>query len=108
MSADNCIAVLITPSPDGKEEYRVIATQAIDNIYYDPRKKHYENNTEGNPKEIVKYFSSAKVFHNKNLAYQEANRLEEEVGWTEYGILDIELPHTYSTYEKNKDKEYIR
>jgi hypothetical protein len=105
MSADNCIAFLSTPKKQGsnEKEYRVIHCQAIDNIYYDVKFAECYNRY-GNPIEVVNYFGKAIVIDNYEEALNKATKLELEIGYTEYGINYIELPHPFSYYIKNAKK----
>jgi len=93
MSADNGIYILITPTEDGKgKEYRVTHAQAIDNITYE--------HPDGNPEEVVAYFGTCLPFYDEKNATEFAFDLYDEWGYTEYGIVDIELPKPFSQYER--------
>lgn len=81
MSADNGIYIL-----ESKDGFRVIHSQAIENIYFwetMPGEKL-------NPKYLKQYFGEAKVFKTRDEAWLEARRIYDEImgeGFPlEYGI----------------------
>lgn len=101
MSADNYVAVL--KCNDG---YRVTHCQAIENLYYWPtgrvlknREWHpetdtysdipeYEERASINPDVLKDYFSDSKKYTKKQ-AFEKAVKLYEEIGYVEYGIIEI-------------------
>ena len=96
MSADNSIILLKTPRH--KEEgfdYRVIHAMAIENIYWDEKKK--KRTLEINPKILLEQFDQCKVLAEKE-SWEEACRLEKEVGYVEYGISELPLPKPFEYY----------
>lgn len=78
MSSDN--GIYLAKFSDG---YRVIHDQAIDNIFY------HRPNTKVRKNVIKNYFKDSKVFKTKKSAIKKALKLEEEIGYTEYGICDL-------------------
>lgn len=101
MSADNYICLL--KCTDG---YRVAHCQALENLYYWPTGKisneksfnpdtgkfedmeEYEERTEINP-EILKDFFKHSPILTEEEAEKVAIQLEKEIGYVEYGIVDI-------------------
>lgn len=83
MSADNGIYILVTKGP----EYRVSHAQAIDNIHYNEDSDHDPEFF--NSDIVYDYFGECQVFTNEDDALKEATRLEEDIGWTEYGICSL-------------------
>lgn len=87
MSADNTVAILHT-----KDGYRVKHAQAIENIYYQCRRK---GDLEFNARQLWNYFSACKVFTTKTKALKEAYRIYNEImkddfsPIVEYGIQSI-------------------
>lgn len=89
MSADNGIYVLRTvkwPTKEGsiylnpienRYEYRVAHCAAIDNLDWSDLY-------------MPIYFSESKVFSSVQEAWTEAKKMEESIGWTEYGMFRIE------------------
>lgn len=107
MSADNCVAILKTPAGQGFE-YRVIHAQAIENIYWDENSAN-NNNSEGNPTQVISYFGKCNVLTSEDNAVRLAEGIAKEIladdfcPILEYGIVRIDLPHPFSHYvEKNK------
>jgi len=101
MSADNGIYILKTPIVEGETgifEYRVRHAQAIDNITYERK--------DGNPEYVVQYFGDSEVFVNVEGARHKAWEMYNGVMKScfpvvEYGICEIELPHSFEYYRKN-------
>lgn len=79
MSADNGTYILQTYGP----EFRVVHTQAIDNIYgtFLEESGRYLPNSKG----IVEAFSSSKVFNNIEEAWDFAFDIDEKIGYSEDG-----------------------
>jgi hypothetical protein len=108
MSADNGIYLLETPAVKGskKKEYRVIHAQAIDNIYWDENCPN-NNNSEGNPSQVVAYFGNTTAFNDAETAWGYAREIEKKIlsddycPILEYGISSIKLPHPFSYYRDN-------
>jgi hypothetical protein len=100
MSADNGTYILQTYGP----EFRVVYTQAIDNIYgtfLEESGKYLPN-----PKTIVETFSSSKIFNNIEDAWDYAFDIDEEVGYSEYGaslITDFQ-EYAFSDLEEQNAK----
>jgi hypothetical protein len=84
MSSDNGIYVL-----NLKDQYRVIETNAIENIYWNDNLKRYQS--EPNSKNVVKYFQNAKSFTSKSLAMDFACEIEDNTDILEYGINNIRM-----------------
>ena len=85
ISADNGIYIAEFPTLDGSREWRVIHAQAIDNLDYYP---------EGSPeeaREIVEYFGTdrARIFGDSDSAFKAAFEMQDEYGWTEYGVCTL-------------------
>ncbi len=98
MSADNGIYILKTPTPDdGVFEYRVSHCQAIEDIWYE--------NPDGNPDAVVDKFGDCEVFNDIDKAADLAFKMEKEIleddfcPILEYGINNIELPHSFFWYK---------
>jgi len=104
MSADNGIYILKTPvDKNGAFEWRVAHAQAIESIYY--------KNEEGNPEYVVQFFGKAPVFTNREEAVKLANKIEAHILMddfcpiVEYGICEIELPHSFFYYKNRINKK---
>lgn len=100
MSADNGTYILQTYGP----EYRVVHTQAIDNIY-----GTYLEDTNRylpDPKTIVESFSSSKVFNNIEEAWDFAFDLDEQIGYSEDGVCLISefQEYAFSDFEEQNEK----
>jgi len=78
MSADN--GVYIHKFRNG---WRVIHAQCIDNIYWNRGKNKY------NYRILKEYFEESPLFKTKKEAYEYAEKLYTEIGWTEYGISEV-------------------
>lgn len=90
MSADNGTYILQTYGP----EFRVVHTQAIDNIYgtfLTESERHLPNY-----QAIVETFASSKVFNNLEEAWDFALDLDEQVDYSEYGACLITEFEDYS------------
>ena len=103
MSSDNGIYILRTVSKDGNGfEYRVLECGAIDNIYY------YDDT--GDLLEMWNYFHGCEVFTNHDRAFEEAIKIEQEYGYTEYGIcweeVDKVFPPQKPICPEHELKEY--
>lgn len=80
MSADNGIYILVL-----KDQCRVIHAQAIDNLYW----WHCdEDRNEINPLRVVEYYKDVNS-HLRDEARKVAINLLEEIGYTEYGVSEI-------------------
>ena len=107
-SADNGIYILKTPDNKGSFEYRVVHAQAIDNIYWDDNNPN--GNTEGNPVQVVNYFGNCTVLTHQDHARHLAESMAKEVladdfcPILEYGINEIELPHSFNYYKEKAFK----
>jgi len=92
MSADNGVYILVSPKGSGKE-YRVTHAQAIENVTLDPKEfgdMHLYSQ--------VLYFAQSAVFTDRQAALQEAARIHDRVGWTEYGICEIKVDNEFPKY----------
>jgi len=100
MSADNGTYILQTYGP----EFRVVHTQAIDNIYgsfVEESMRHLPN-----PQAIVETFALSRVFNNLEEAWDFALDLEEQAEYSEYGaclITEFE-DYTFSDLEEQNAK----
>lgn len=85
MSADNGIYILKTK----EGQYRVIHTQAIENIYdiNDPNQLA--------PEQIINYYGKSKYTYEKNLARGIAFSIARELPVLEYGIREIVIDKTW-------------
>ena len=81
MSADNGIYIL--QSSDG---YRVIHTQAIENLWWWGDEPKTES--EINPKYLKSYFGKAPTFKTRNEAWDEALRMYNEIMNGDFPILE--------------------
>ena len=102
MSADNGIYILESPVRSGKE-FRVLHTQAIDNLDYE-----VPEGFDLNPEQVVQYFGESEVFKTREEANKIAQALYEEVingmGIVEYGISTITTQYPFLAYVKgNKE-----
>jgi len=86
MSSDN--GIYIVKFPDG---YRVTEASAIDNIDYDPVGSKERKET------LRDYFDGCFVFPTLNEALQEAVKIHDTFGYTEYGICI--LPDEYENWD---------
>lgn len=98
MSSDNGIYVLSSmPKNATNLEYRVAYASAIDNIAY------YPKGTKMYRAMLVSYFGRSKVFCTQKEAWDEALRLNNQIGYTEYGI--CEIPFLYDIFPDISEKE---
>lgn len=119
MSADNGIYIL-----EAKDGFRVIHTQAIDNLYWwwnderlydddwvekqkekgiiNPYRGMGESKNELNPKEIYRYFRNSEVFKTKEEAFHEADRKYQEIMKSDCPIIEYGI----SFIEGWEDKEF--
>lgn len=80
MSADNGIYIL--QSLDG---FRVIHAQGIDNLWWWPTGEYingypkWDRRDIINPAELYNYFNESKIYHNRESAMKEADRIYEEI-----------------------------
>lgn len=86
MSADNTIIVLVTKRPGVASglEYRVVHLQNAETLTYPadyPQERPVYNRSD-----LLQSFGSAKVILDREEAFTEAQRLEDEAGFVEYGI----------------------
>jgi hypothetical protein len=79
MSADNTVAILHT-----KDGYRVKHAQAIENIYYQCRRK---GDPQFNARQLWFYFSDCKVFTTMEEADKEAQRIYDEIMGEDWGSI---------------------
>lgn len=111
MSADNSIIILCC-----KDGYRVFYCQAIENIYYwynccnnpnvvwingafgyeyelclncESVNPGHEKRNELNPKRLKEYFEKCEMIATKEDAIKEAEKINNEIGYVEYGIREI-------------------
>lgn len=98
MSADNGVYILVTlPKVDRvlNYEYRIVHSQAIENIYY------YKEGTALREAELVRYFGKAEVITDYIQALVKAHELEFEIlkgiGILEYGVRTIQWPTVFPT-----------
>lgn len=80
MSADNGIYIIETDGP----EYRVVFSQAIDNIYgmFNDETNHWK----GDDKMILEYFGSSVTYRNLEDAWDAATVMSHEYEYLEDGI----------------------
>lgn len=88
MSSDNGIYIL-----KSKDGYRVVHTQAIENIYWwnveNPDTRKWKKKSKINPIELKEYFGESKVFKTENEVLKEAIQLQKKYEMVEYGICYI-------------------
>lgn len=96
MSADDCIAVLVTRIyPDSKAvEYRVIWAMAIENCHI-------------NDKTMKQYFEKASVFEEYVSAINYAYYLDKQYGSTEHGVLIIKDKNGKTWDEILHEKRFV-
>lgn len=97
MSADNVITILSTPAANGKRAYRVAEHGDSGSPI-----RHYCDGEDGPFKSqvtdadyAVRIFADAPVFEERQAAYAEAARLEEDAGYVEYGISSADIDETW-------------
>ncbi len=98
MSQDDGVYVLVSRGrrtrSGYKKEYRVIHTQAIENIQYAPNYPAGSDKEVLNMENLLSYFGEATVFNDRKIAEGYAVRMVEEYGPTfeslEYGLVWIE------------------
>ena len=93
MSADNGIYILVTPTNNGGEEYRVVHAMAIDNLDYD-----VPEGWDLNPEEVKNYFENTPVFGDEKEALDYAHELAKDWPFLEYGISSIKAERKFSEY----------
>lgn len=95
MSADNGIYILVTKRGRNKKEYRVIHTQAIENVQYMP--DYPVSRPCLNKEELAYKFGNARVFTDRGIAEGYAVRWHETLTKdgviVEYGICWLEYPY---------------
>lgn len=104
MSSDNGIFVLQSPNAlTGSLEYRVAYAGAIENIdYFELGSEHYF------AMEVL-MFGQSKVHTNELFALQEAKQMQEDIGYTEYGICFIsKRVHSFSTMSETEAKAILK
>lgn len=124
MSADNTIAILHTPVPEGFDgEFRVAHLQAIENYQYHICCKHnavreYDDNCPDCNICICQHqdcwiqnarvmWDGCEIFYSMDEAMKEAQRLYKEIGYAEYGIQIIEIDRPFNKNAPIKaDKEF--
>ena len=85
MSSDNGIYILVT-----KDGFRVVHTQAIDNIYYDADESGF------NKYYLYHYFKDSDIYSSRDVAWKKAHKLYDEImqddfcPFVEYGISEID------------------
>ena len=88
MSADNGIYILKT-----KDQYRVIHTTAIENLYWNLFDK--SSFSELIPTRIVEYFGDSKYTYNQDLARDIAFNMARKIPVLEYGVREIIVDKTW-------------
>jgi hypothetical protein len=104
MSSDNGIFVLQSPnSLTNTIEYRVAYAGAIENIdYFEPGSDHYF------AMEVL-IFGEAQVHTNELYALKEAMQMQEDIGYTEYGICFIPpRAYPFSTMNQKEAKDILK
>ena len=97
MSADNSIVILETKGP----EFRVLHMQAMENIDWDEEAKEYTRNDDVRIKNAREYgFQNCRVFTDETQAFQEADRLcqeimDSEMPILEYGIVTVKIDRVF-------------
>lgn len=93
MSADNGVYILVSRGRKTRhgfrKEYRVTHAQAIENIEYDP---DYPVGSDEmlNRQHVLSYFGAARIFSDRRVAEGYAQRIYDEEGYVEYGIVWID------------------
>jgi hypothetical protein len=111
MSSDNGVYILITKHPidSNQKEYRVAYAAGIDNIYFDPNWNAQIDSWElaevpegtWNEECVLNFFDCCGVFSDTNLALQEAQKIYNEWGHTEYGICTLDFSHKVFPLTRN-------
>ena len=101
MSADNGIYILQTTTdfPNGYE-YRVAHLLAVENYQWDDKIKNYTDDPDIQIEHARGMWKNSKVFHNRESALKEADKLYQEImngefPVIEYGISFIEIPRKF-------------
>jgi hypothetical protein len=101
VSADNGIYTIKTLKGDGFE-FRVAHMQAFDNIEWSDKEPNpnggfgwYTQDPDVLIKNARKMYKGVKVFTVEKEALEEAYRLHDEMGYTEYGICFLEIPREF-------------
>jgi hypothetical protein len=105
MSADNTIGILVTRRRDGQHglEFRVAHAKAIETIEEDsdyPSKDSAVFNRE----RVRALFMSSPVFFSIEEAFLLAWKLEEKIGYVEYGIRKLDYSRVYFPASNRKRK----
>ena len=90
MSSDSGIYILTTTKGNG-HEYRVAHQMAIENYQWDDKKNDYTNDSQVLIKNAREMWKDCKVLTEETEAFQEAVRIYEDVGYTEYGIQFVNI-----------------
>ncbi len=100
MSADNGIYILetkVNPRRSFPElyEYRVAHLQAIDNVNWDRKNNKMCNNPDIQIENARDMWRNCKVITNIDDAFDIAERMEDSLLFTEYGISVIKIPRKF-------------
>ena len=97
MSADNGVYILITAGSGSGLEYRVLHTQAIKNVNWEPDYPTVGDTDGLNEAEVINYFGDCHVFTDAQAAEAEAQRIYDkwmsEFGTVQYGIVTLDYCH---------------
>jgi len=90
MSSDNAVIILHTLG----DEYRVAHVMGPDNYLLDDKGKE-TSDPDIQIKNARDIWSGSKVFRVKEDAWIEAHRIYDEFGWTEYGLLEVNIDRKF-------------
>jgi hypothetical protein len=94
MSADNGLYILVTPKGKGFE-YRVAHLQAVENYGWDDELGCSTDNPDVHIKNAREMWGDSLVHTDITNAYECARILLSSIGWTEYGICEINIPREF-------------
>jgi hypothetical protein len=96
MSADNGIYILETLAPNGMgTEYRVKHQLAVENVDWDNDINDYTEDHKVRIENAREMWKDCEVFTETKNANKEAKKIQDEIGWTEYGICLITIPEIF-------------
>lgn len=102
MSADNTIVILSL-----KDQHRVIHAQAVENIYFTYIPKDENSAHDYSFARIFQYFLDGNTSRTVEEAEKHARKLEEKIGYVEYGIKHIQINKTWLDITKKAREEIL-
>lgn len=104
MSADNGVYILKT-----RDQFRVIHTQAIDNLFHSCVDPNFYMNHPGKfvPSRVLEYFGPSKCTSDYDMAKRVANGILHSLPVCEYGIVELDYHKSWKKIVKEA-KKYAR